>query len=151
MICCIIIWHHYCNPRIFSQLAYASVTFFVFFSGFITQYAYADTWPNYITQWQSDKISWLIQKMMETPDNRMAPNVSVCILLFLEADKDKMAGPKANLISFFVRRIGRVLPIYYAIHFAVLRATGQAWTADFQERINVELGSSGQRVSSVPP
>ena len=43
VICCIIIWHHYCNPMIFSQLAYLSVTFFVFFSGFITQYAYADT------------------------------------------------------------------------------------------------------------
>lgn len=88
-----------------------------------------------------------------TPDSRMAPNVPVCILLFLEAhaDKDKMAGPKANLISFFVRRIGRVLPIYYAIHFAVLLATSQAWTADFQERIGMELGNGGQPVASVPP
>ena len=28
------------NPSIFSQLAYCSVTFFVFFSGVVTQYAY---------------------------------------------------------------------------------------------------------------
>ncbi|CAK9039977.1 unnamed protein product [Durusdinium trenchii] len=86
VICCIIIWHHYCDPSIFSQLAYASVTFFVFFSGFITQYAYGD----------------------------------------------KMAGPKANLISYYIRRVGRVLPIYYGIHFMVLLSNGQSWSTDFQ-------------------
>eukprot|EP00434_Breviolum_minutum_P016173 symbB.v1.2.014252.t1/scaffold1038.1/size142643/12 len=89
VICCIIIWHHYCNPMIFSQLAYLSVTFFVFFSGFITQYAYAD----------------------------------------------KMAGPKANLLSFYLRRIARILPVYYTIHFLVLLANGQAWTTDFKDSV----------------
>ena len=44
-----------------------------------------------------------------------------------------MAGPKANLLSFYLRRIARILPVYYTIHFLVLLANGQAWTTDFKE------------------
>ncbi|CAJ1370889.1 unnamed protein product [Effrenium voratum] len=89
MICCVIIWHHYCDPNNFAQIAYCSVTFFVFFSGFVTQHAYAD----------------------------------------------KMAGPKANLLSFYLRRVGRVLPIYYGIHFLVLIANKESPTTDFQDSV----------------
>ena len=46
-----------------------------------------------------------------------------------------MAGPKANLLSFYLRRIARILPVYYTIHFLVLLANGQAWTTDFKERV----------------
>ncbi|CAE7219131.1 unnamed protein product [Symbiodinium pilosum] len=87
--CCIIIWHHYCNPSIFAQLAYCSVTFFVFFSGFVTQYAYAD----------------------------------------------KMSGVKAHLLSFYLRRIARVLPMYYSIHFLVLVFSGKSLATDFQDSV----------------
>ena len=43
-----------------------------------------------------------------------------------------MAGAKANFVSFYIRRIGRILPIYYAIHFLVLLANSQAWSTDFK-------------------
>lgn len=85
LMCCIIIWHHYFESSFFTQIAYHSVTFFVFFSGFVTQHAY----------------------------------------------RDKMSGPEMHLIAFFLRRIGRVLPLYYAIHFAVLRLQGQPWWTGF--------------------
>eukprot|EP00435_Cladocopium_sp_Y103_P011244 s53_g2.t3 len=48
-----------------------------------------------------------------------------------------MAGAKANFVSFYIRRIGRILPIYYAIHFAVLLANSQAWSTDFKESVDV--------------
>eukprot|EP00439_Symbiodinium_sp_Y106_P060195 s99_g8.t2 len=89
LMCCIIIWHHYCNPSIFSQVAYCSVTFFVFFSGVVTQYAYAD----------------------------------------------KMSGVKAHLLSFYLRRIARVLPMYYGIHFLVLVLSGKSLATDFQDSV----------------
>ncbi|CAE7300417.1 unnamed protein product [Symbiodinium natans] len=89
IMCCVIIWHHYCNPSIFAELAYCSVTFFVFFSGFVTEYAYAD----------------------------------------------KMSGVKAHLRSFYLRRIVRVLPMYYGIHFLVLVSSGKSLATDFQDSV----------------
>ena len=53
------------------------------------------------------------------------------VLTMLTA-KDKMAGAKANFVSFYIRRIGRILPIYYAIPFVVLLANSQAWSTDFK-------------------
>ena len=43
-----------------------------------------------------------------------------------------MAGPKASLVSYYVRRMGRVLMVYYSIHFCVLLCKQQPWTTDFQ-------------------
>ena len=56
--------------------------------------------------------------------------------------KDKMAGAKANLVSFYIRRIGRILPIYYAIHFVVLLANSQAWSTDFKVSVDVQFSSA---------
>ncbi|CAE7609800.1 unnamed protein product, partial [Symbiodinium natans] len=75
--------------RHLQTLTFTSVTFFVFCSGFMTQYAYAD----------------------------------------------KMSGPKAHLPAFYLRRLGRVLPLYYGIHFSVLLISGRPLTADFEESV----------------
>lgn len=122
MICCVIIWHHYCDPNNFAQIAYCSVTFFVFFSGFVTQHAYADA-----------RTAFKLGRYCT------ALTIASCSLhlnvrgIASALPEDKMAGPKANLLSFYLRRVGRVLPIYYGIHFLVLIANKESPTTDFQD------------------
>ena len=88
----------------------------------MTQYAYADACFQKAVVTRL-KCRLLSGQPLEAPDNVGHSTVSGGLHEVLagsvdaggltSASKDKMSGPKAHLPAFYLRRLGRVLPLYY--------------------------------------